>query len=271
MQGQKQIFTFVVILVVICSFTFFRNAIRKDKQFRRIREEALRKKLETTLDYNDDNSDAVDEPNHETHNNDNYLYKLLEYENICYDLHAIIFKPEKEIEAKQARKDDEQRHENTSQFTDSKHKKGVVTGPLVYLFIIILIYSFIKAATDMSKQLSKKTDDDENGIRRYSLQEYANTKKHRRSSRGPVLRRATTLTTEHRPSSNQQSFEERRKSYMISDFGNGSGLITEPGTPPKTFNGIAHGSVLRRPSIDSFSEDDSSPDVKRRVRMIHRH
>ena len=28
---------------------------------------------------------------------------------------------------------------------------------------------------------------------------------------------------------------------------------------------------VRRPSIDSYSEGDSSPDLKRRVRMIHRH
>lgn len=28
---------------------------------------------------------------------------------------------------------------------------------------------------------------------------------------------------------------------------------------------------LRRPSMDSFSEDDSGTETKRRVRMIHRH
>lgn len=37
------------------------------------------------------------------------------------------------------------------------------------------------------------------------------------------------------------------------------------------FNFFFNAAKLRRPSMDSFSEDDSSPDHKKRVRMIHRH
>lgn len=37
------------------------------------------------------------------------------------------------------------------------------------------------------------------------------------------------------------------------------------------FISLAKMNARRRPSMDSVSEDDSSPDSKRRVRMINRH
>lgn len=288
MQGQKQIFMFIVLLITFLSFNFFKNAIKKEKEMKIIREDALRHKLELQSRHNEE-LERLEQITSKKHQE--FLEKFLEYANICMDMHAILLRPEKiTINYNEHKNDNQHNTLNHYEQSDIETRKSLVSGPIVYLFVFILICSLIKAATDISKQLRQKSSANKEE-RRCSLQEYANFKHEKRVSKAPFLRRSTTLSMETRQNP-IKILDERRISHVIPEFNNGAGLITEPGTPAKSTNGIASrpapllrrcsvpafahqqiGTIgrIRRPSIDSFSEDDSSPDVKRRVRMIHRH
>ncbi|XP_055372348.1 uncharacterized protein LOC129606208 isoform X2 [Condylostylus longicornis] len=230
------------------------------------------------------------------------INRLKEHEKICYNLYVFGVKPFKEYIKKPYRINGYIEKQGNEHDTNENHKPNYdsinvklqqqqqqsqnhnASEPIIYLFILVLIYFLMKSASDITQHFKQKSKQKDDSSRRCSLQEYAE----RKNSKAKFANhRSISVDTQKITPILSLQFDEKRRQSVA------SGLSIEPGVSSRPLNGpgyrplplLRRGSVpafsyhassplnplLRRPSMDSFSEGESSPEVKRRVRMIQRH
>ncbi|KAL5280283.1 hypothetical protein ACFFRR_004326 [Megaselia abdita] len=189
MQGQKLVYVVVFLLILILTLNFTRNTLKKRKL-----EEKQRLQEQQEIQF----QKLLKLENKYKRKILNEMFK--EHEHICYQM--FVFTLEEEILAMDTTVNstgptpEEPKLDTRPTFSTKKSKKSngntninIKTGssePVIYLFVLVLIYSLITAASDISQHYKKAEKKDENG-RRCSLREYANHQKptlERRQSKG---------------------------------------------------------------------------------------
>lgn len=178
MYGQKEIISCMVIVTLVAILNYYRSIMKRDKEIQSARRSFLEKqKMEEKLL----------EAERAAFNREQFLRKMLEYSDRCYDIHALIYRP-KDYDFVQPNtiqmvnstepldlvdaneKCSRVLSENKAEFTVVKGKESSKksndtardTSSIVYVLVTVLLGSLVKAALDVTKHYKKVSVADAN-------------------------------------------------------------------------------------------------------------
>lgn len=191
---QNTFVTYVAVLLVIVTLYFTTNALKRNydnnqlkldesnriRQYEKEQQDLLRQELEEK----------------EIKRQADISAKFKEHQDCCYDLQiftaAVLAKDQSiqqilnenieksnEILLKQFKKTYRKKDLNKT----PPPKKGASTEPIIYLFVLVLLYLLLKAASDITQHYKEQSKGDKRNNRRCSLQVYAQMKSDRRPSK----------------------------------------------------------------------------------------
>lgn len=146
MQGQKLAYVVVFVLILVLTLNFTRNALKKKKlEEKRLFEEQQEIEFQKLLKVED-----------------TYRRKILnemfkEHNSICYKMLVFTVKPEATVNSSgiSAEPSKPTRHtvslKKTKKTNQNINVKKESSEPVIYLFLLVLIYSLITAASDISQ------------------------------------------------------------------------------------------------------------------------
>ncbi|XP_055904332.1 uncharacterized protein LOC129940112 [Eupeodes corollae] len=204
---QNKFVTCVAILLVVVTLYFTTNALKRnyDKNIQLKLEETNRlrhyEKEQQQLQQQQQEEDLLrlqlkEETEKEIKRQADISAKLKEHQDCCYDLQiftAEILAKDQSIQQIITENIDKSNENLLKQLKKTYRKKdlnktpppkkGTSTEPIIYLFVLVLLYLLLKAASDITQHYKEQSKGDKRNNRRCSLQVYAQMKSDRRPSK----------------------------------------------------------------------------------------
>ncbi|XP_055854867.1 uncharacterized protein LOC129918396 [Episyrphus balteatus] len=193
---QNTFVTSVAILLVVVTLYFTTNALKRNydnnNQLKKLEESnrlsAFEKEQQNLL--------RLELEEKEIKRQADISAKLKEHQDCCYDLQiftAEILAKDQSIQQIIKENIDKSNEILLKQFKKTYRKKdlnktpppkkGASTEPIIYLFVLVLLYLLLKAASDITQHYKEQSKGDKRNNRRCSLQVYAQMKSDRRPSK----------------------------------------------------------------------------------------
>lgn len=188
MNGFKQLYSIILLLVVLLLLNIYKQTKRERNNKINSKKNSLDNLRTNHLEFERIRHQADMRRLEEEQLKSYFLERMLEYSDKCYDIHILLFRPEinelnfdkinddnnhKDVNVKQELKLSDKKIEikfssesdkkilsssgstSTNMETNNGVQQNSATNIAVYIFVICLIASLIKAALDISKSLKK--------------------------------------------------------------------------------------------------------------------
>lgn len=194
---QNTFVTSVAVLLVVVTLYFTTNALKRNYESNQLKIDELNRLRE----YEKQQQDLLRQELElkEIKRQADISAKFKEHQDCCYDLQ--IFTSEILSKDKSIQQILNENIEKSSEILQNKFnkktlyrkkdlnktpppKKGASTEPIIYLFVLVLLYLLLKAASDITQHYKEQSKGDKRNTRRCSLQVYAQMKNDRRPSKG---------------------------------------------------------------------------------------